>query len=158
MLARPLKSVQSLDDALILVLLWLLLLAQPGTDTEPAHARNPVYAEAIRSGFHADGATIKLPAFDPEGRTLMPTSSMRRCLSSVVRSRAVADLLRDSVTSPFLLKVRDQKTADATVRIVDLWFVVRGDLESLDPVEVAGQASGKTFERRQHAVPEPAPF
>ena len=129
---------------LILVLLWLLLLAKPGTDTEPIHARNPVYAEAIRSGFHADGATIKLPGsilkdgFDADQQHAV---LLELCGSE----RAVADLLRDSVTSPFLLKVRDQKTTDATVRIVDLWFVVHGDLDRLDPVEVAGQASGKTF-------------
>ena len=76
----------------------------------------------------------------------MPTSSMRRCSKLSGSERALADLLRDSVTAPFLLKVRDQKMTDATVRIVDLWFVVRGDLASLDPVEVASQASGKAVE------------
>ncbi len=50
------------------------------------------------------------------------------------------------MTAPFLLKVRDQKTKEATIRIVDLWFIVRGDLDRIDPVKVANQASGKAVE------------
>jgi hypothetical protein len=129
---------------LILIVLWVPLQTKPGTDTESIHARNPVYAEAIRSGFHADGATIKLPG--PILKDGFDADQQHAALLELCRTeRAVADLLRDSVTAPFLLKVRDQKSTDATVRIVDLWFVVRGDLHRLDPVEIAGQASGKAF-------------
>jgi hypothetical protein len=42
--------------------------------------------------------------------------------------------------------LRDQKMTGATVRIVDLWFVVRGELDGLDPVEMAQQSSGKAVE------------
>ena len=131
--------------SLILVPVWLLLQVQSGTDTEPAHAGNPVYVDALRSGFHADGATIRFPG--PILKDGLDANQQHAALLKLSGSeRALADLRRDSVTAPFLLKVRDRKMTDATVRIVDLWFVVRGDLASLDPVEVASQASGKAVE------------
>jgi len=131
--------------SLILVPVWLLLQVQPGNDMEPVHAGNPVYVDAIRSGFHADGATIRFPG--PILKDGLDANQQHAALLKLSGSeRALADLLRDSVTAPFLLKVRDRKMTDATVRIVDLWFVVRGDLASLDPVEVASQASGKAVE------------
>ena len=131
--------------SLILVPVWLLLQVQPGNDMEPVHAGNPVYVDAIRSGFHADGATIRFPG--PILKDGLDANQQHAALLKLSGSeRALADLLRDSVTAPFLLKVRDQKMTDATVRIVDLWYVVRGDLASLDPVEMASQASGKAVE------------
>ncbi len=130
---------------LILVSVWLLLQVQPGNDGEPVHEGNPVYADAIRSGFHADGATIRLPG--PILKDGLDASQQHAAMLKLSGSEtALADLLRDSMTAPFLLKVRDRRTTDATVRIVDLWFVVRGDLESLDPVEVASRASGRAVE------------
>ncbi len=131
--------------SLILVPLWLLLQVQPGNDTEPAHLKNPVYADAVRAGFQADGVTIRLPEpilKDGLDAGLQHVALLKLCGSE----RALEDLLRDSVTAPFLLKVHDQKTSDATIRIVDLWFVVRGELESLDPAAVANQTSGKSIE------------
>ena len=131
--------------SLILVPVWLLLQVQPGNDMEPVHAGNPVYVDAIRSGFHADGATIRFPG--PILKDGLDANQQHAALLKLSGSeRALADLLRDSVTAPFLLKARDQKMTDATVRIVDLWYVVRGDLASLDPVEMASQASGKAVE------------
>ena len=131
--------------SLILVPVWLLLQVQPGNNTEPVHAGNPVYVDALRSGFHADGATIRFPG--PILKDGLDANQQHAALLKLSGSeRALADLRRDSVTAPFLLKVRDRKMTDATVRIVDLWFVVRGDLASLDPVEVASQASGKAVE------------
>ena len=131
--------------SLILVPVWLLLQVQPGNDMEPVHAGNPVYVDAIRSGFHADGATIRFPG--PILKDGLDANQQHAALLKLSGSeRALADLLRDSVTAPFLLKARDQKMTEATVRIVDLWYVVRGDLASLDPVEMASQASGKAVE------------
>ena len=84
------------------------------------------------SGFHADGATIRLPG--PILKDGLDAGQQHAALLKLSGSeRALADLLRDSVTAPFLLKVRDQKTTDATVRMVDLWFVVRGDLDESRP-------------------------
>ncbi len=102
--------------SLILVPVWLLLQVQPGNDTELVHAGNPIYADAIRSGFHADGATIKFPG--PILKDGLDASQQHEVLLKLSgSSTALADLLRDSVTAPFLLKVRDRKMTDATVRI-----------------------------------------
>ena len=131
--------------SLILLPVWLLLQVQPGNDTEPVHARNPVYADAIGTGFHANGTTFKFPG--PILKDGLDANQQHAALLELSGSeKALSDLLRTSVTAPFLLKVSDQKATDATVRIVNLWFVVRGDLTNLDPVEVARQASGKAVE------------
>ena len=131
--------------SLILIPFCLLLQVQPGTDTEPPHQRNPIFAEALRSGFHADGATVTLPA--PILKDGLDAGQQRAALLKLSGSEAaLADLLRDSVTAPFILKLRDQKTTAATVRMIDLWFVVRGDLNGLDPVEMAQKSSGKAVE------------
>jgi hypothetical protein len=131
--------------SIILIPFWLLLQVQPGTDLEPVHERNPIYAEALRSGLHADGATITLPA--PILKDGLDAGLQHAALLKLSGSEtALADLLRDSVTAPFILKLRDQKTTGATVRMMDLWFVVRGDLDGLDPVEMARQSSGKAVE------------
>jgi hypothetical protein len=130
---------------LILIPLCFLLQAQPGSDTELAHQRNPIFVEALRSGFHADGATIKFPS--PILKDGLDPGQQHAALLKLSGSEAaLADLLRDSVTAPFILKLRDQKTTDATFRMIDLWFVVRGELDGIDPVEMAQQSSGKAVE------------
>jgi hypothetical protein len=131
--------------SIILIPLCLLLQVQPGIDAEPVHQGNPIFAEALRSGFQADGATITFPA--PILKDGLEAGQQHAALLKLSGSeRALADLLRDSVTAPFILKLRDQKTKVATVRMIDLWFVVRGDLDGLDPVKMAQQSSGKAVE------------
>ena len=39
-----------------------------------------------------------------------------------------------SVTAPYIIKLRDQKASDATIRMADLWFVVYAPLEQIDPI------------------------
>jgi hypothetical protein len=131
--------------SLILVPIWLLLQAKTGLDMEPVHARNPVFVDAIRTGFKTEGSAVTFPG--PILKDGFDAARQHAALVELSGSEmALADLLRDSVTAPFLLKVRDQRTSDATVRIVDLWFVVHSDLEGLDPIKVASQASGKAVE------------
>jgi hypothetical protein len=127
------------------LLLMLRLAAQGGEAVEPAHQRNPIYVELLRAGFRIDGGTVALP--EPTLRDGLDAGRQRAALREVCGSaQALENLLRDSVTAPFVLKIRDQKTADATVRMVDLWFVLRADLAGLDPTELAGKASGKSAE------------
>jgi hypothetical protein len=131
--------------SMILVPVWLLLQAKHGLDTEPVHARNPVFADAILTGFKAEGSAFTFPG--PLLRDGIDAGQQHVVLVELTGSeRALADLLRDSVTAPFLLKVHDQRTTDSTMRIVDLWFVVHSDLEGFDPIKVASQASGKALE------------
>ena len=109
----------------------------------------------LRSGFKADGATIKFPG--PILKDGLDAGQQHAALLKLSGSeQALADLLRDSVTAPFILKVHDQKTTDATIRMVDLWFVVRGDLDDLDPVEVARTIQRQGRRGREHAIREPS--
>ena len=120
--------------------------AQPaGVAPEPAHEANPVYAEALCDGVKLAGKTVRLPA--PRLKDGMDANQQRAAMLGVSGSeRALDDLLRDSVTAPSVMQVHDLKTDEATVRLVDLWFVVRGDLAGLDPIKVAARTSGKAVE------------
>ncbi len=130
----------------LLTLSACLLMRDPsGGHVEPAHARNSVYVETLRTGFRDGDATVSFPG--PILTDGMDASQQRGALRGLAGSEAaLKDLLRDSVTAPYLLKVRDQKTHEATVRILDLWFVVRGDLDRLDALQIAGQSNGKAVE------------
>jgi hypothetical protein len=123
----------------------ILLLLQPRIDVEPAHQQNQVYCEALLSGWIAGGSTVAFP--EPILKDGLSADAQRSALLRLCGSaEALGNLLHDSVTAPFVLKVHDQKGEHATIRIVDLWFVVRGDLDRLDPVNVAAQTSGKAVE------------
>jgi hypothetical protein len=127
-----------------LTLLWLTQV-QPRIDIEARHLSNPIYSEAIRSGWSAAGSKVEFPS--PILKDGLPAQAQREAILNLAGSEeALANLLRDSVTAPFILKVHDQKATEATVRIVDLWFAVHADLEGFDPLDVARRTSGKAAE------------
>ena len=71
----------------------------------------------------------------------------RAALRKVAESdRAVDEMLRDSVTAPYIIKVRDQKASGATIRMADLWFVVYGPLEKIDPIREVARTDQKRVE------------
>jgi hypothetical protein len=118
-------------------------LASLAVAAESDHAKNPVLAAVVREGVDLGGDKVRLPA--PLLKDGQEADVQRTALLEVAGSeRALTDLLRDSVTAPFILKVHDRKAEDGTVRRVDLWFIVRGDLERIDPAGVAAQASGRS--------------
>ena len=132
---------------MIITPLTLMLLArvQPRIDVEPGHQGNPIYIEAIHSGWSGAGPRIEFPG--PILKDGLDADGQHQALLKLARSaRALADLLRDSVTAPFILKVHDQKGKEATIRIVDLWFAVRADLAEFHPLDVARRTSGKAAE------------
>jgi hypothetical protein len=55
--------------------------------------------------------------------------------------QAVDDLLRDSVSAPFKMKIRNVAAREGTIRVVDLWFVVYASLDDLDLDTLSGQTS-----------------
>jgi hypothetical protein len=125
-----------------LSLLLVPCLALLSVESESGHGNNPVFASIVRDGFELGGINVRLPA--PLLKDGQEAEVQHTALLQVAGSeQALADLLRDSVTAPFILKVHDEKADDGTVRLVDLWFVVRGDLDRLDAIEIAKQASGR---------------
>ena len=76
----------------------------------------------------------------------MPTPRARPCARWPARIGAVDDLLRDSVTAPFIIKVHDLKATAATIRAADIWFVVYADLKEVDFGQEASRTDQKEIE------------
>jgi hypothetical protein len=133
-----------------------MVMAMMGLSDEPAHiepehAKNPVYIGVLRDGLTANGATVKLP--EPRLRDGQAAEAQRAALREVAGSdQRLDELLRDSVTAPYLIKVRDEKAGDATIRVVDLWFVVYADIVEFDPAKEAAKADGKDVEAGNMAM------
>lgn len=64
----------------------------------------------------------------------------------------VQELARDSVTAPYIIKVHDEKADGATIRIVDLWFVVHADFSEVDPAKEAAKTDAKEVEAGNMAI------
>jgi len=114
-------------------------------DIDPAHQRNPVFQDVLREGVQAGGEKVALPS--PTMRDDDDAAKQRARMVEICGSeRAVDEFLRDSVTAPFIIKTRDAKTPNAIIRSVDVWFVIRADLDKLDPVPLITGAEGKVVD------------
>jgi hypothetical protein len=121
---------------------WLGLALMTATPAvEPAHEANPAYREVLGAGLVLDGTKVILPS--PILTDGMSADAQRQALEAMAGSaKKVEDLLRDSVSAPFILKVRDIPSRGGTIRAADLWFAVHADLAAVDPAEAA-QRAGK---------------
>jgi hypothetical protein len=115
------------------------------TQIEPAHAQNSVYKEVLEHELKVGGQKVVLPR--PRLTDGQDEAAERTALREVVSSdRALEDLLRDSITAPYIIKVRDQKATGATIRIADVWFVVYADLKQVDFGQEAARTDKKEIE------------
>jgi hypothetical protein len=115
----------------------------PGAD----HPSNPVYQDLSANGFAVGPAKVTFPP--PRLRGREPAGAERAALAEVAGSeRAVSDFTRDSVTAPFVLKVRDEPADDlGVIRMTSLWFVIRATLDDIDPAGLFVDAGkGKAVE------------
>lgn len=123
----------------------LALCAAGPRKIEPPHDKNTVYTHVVEQGLEVDGQKITLPMprlVDGSG-----ADAERAALKAISSSdRAIDDLFRDSVTAPFIIKVRDAKTSGATVRQADLYFAVHGELKGVDPAHEAARTDQKAVE------------
>jgi hypothetical protein len=111
------------------------------------HKANPVFAALRSEGVNLGGLRVPFPA--PLLEDGAAEGAEREALRKIAGSdRAVAELTRDSVSAPFVLKTHDQPAGDrGTVREADLFFVVRARLDDIDPASVdAAGAEGKEVE------------
>ncbi|MHB1556371.1 MAG: hypothetical protein ACYC61_02705 [Isosphaeraceae bacterium] len=121
------------------------VVAGGGEKIEAAHAKNTVFAGVVAEGFTTDGATVKLP--EPRLRDGQPAEVQRAALREVAGSdRKLDEMLRDSVTAPYIIKVSDVKARGVTIRMVSLWFVLHADLTGIDPAREAAKTSGQPAE------------
>jgi hypothetical protein len=133
------------------LLISTVFLISDGPPLEPEHARNPVLREVIDGGLKADGAVDKLP--EPTFRDAMSAAEQRAALRKIAGSdRNLEELLRDSVTAPQVLRLRDVKGDAVTLRAGDLTFVLRADLDAINAEEAFDR-----FRGRQHAGRGPVP-
>jgi hypothetical protein len=125
-----------------------IVLAIFGADpprVEPEHARNSVYLQVLSQGFPLGGQGVRLP--EPRLRDGQDADAQRTALGEVAGSdQALGELIRNSVTAPYIIKVRDTQAADGTIRAADLWFVVYAELAQLDPAREAARFDGKEAE------------
>ncbi len=132
-------------DTMMTRLLILAMIASSQGGLEPEHEPNVIYRQLVGEGWDLGERKLVLPPpLAVDGQTA--TAEQARLVALAGSERAAQDLVRDSVTAPFIIKVRDEKTTDATVRIADTWFVVRADLTSLDPEKQARAADQKRVE------------
>jgi hypothetical protein len=131
----------------IAIVMWAAMVG-PGDDAgrlEPEHARNPVFVGVLRDGLSTGGATYKLPA--PRLRDGMAAEAQRAAMRELAGSdQRLDELIRNSVTAPYLIKVHDERAADATIRVVDLTFVVHADIADVDPSKEAAKTDEKEVE------------
>ncbi len=103
------------------------------------------------AGSAIAGTTIKVPP--PRFSEEDDASRQRATLEAIAGSKGRADdLLRDSITAPFVFAIRDIPTEDGSViRAVDLWYVIYADLDALDPESIQGGGDGSD-RGGEHAV------
>jgi hypothetical protein len=116
----------------MLALLGLLLsLKAVGGPEVPDHQDNALYTSVRANGLSIPGATDRLP--DPTFADGQSADEQRAALLALTGSeRSLEAFLRNSVTAPFALKVRDVDGTDATIRAGDLYFVLHVALEDLE--------------------------
>lgn len=130
---------------ILTVILSVTIGAGPAAkaDVEGPHGANPVYRALLEQGLTVERETITLPP--PRLRDGQPAEEQRKAIREIAGSeRAASEFLRDSVSAPFVLKIREEPPhKDILIRGADLWFAVRADLEALRPGDVTAKSSGQ---------------
>ena len=126
-------------------------LGDEASRIEPGHARNAVYVGVLEQGLTANGATVKLP--EPRLSDGQAGDVQRTAMREVAGTdQKLDELIRNSVTAPYIIRVHDVKAQDATIRVIDLWFVVYADIADIDPAKQAAQADDKEVEAGNMAI------
>ncbi len=115
------------------------------TSLEPDHARNSIFKLVLDEGLESSDKKVTLPK--PRLVDGQDAESQRAALREAAGSdRALDDLLRDSVTAPYIIKVRDLKSSNATIRQADVWFVAYSELKQVDFGQEAARTDQKEVE------------
>jgi len=117
-----------------------LVLVNSAESVEPAHGANTIYQALIEKGLEIDGHHVRFPApLLKDGQSGEQQLDLLRGL--LESDRKVAEFIRDSVTAPHVLKVKDESTPTTLIRRVDLWFAVHADLDQIKPDSFTQQAN-----------------
>lgn len=100
---------------------------------------NPVARTLIAEGLEIEGKSISFPPpLLHDGQTAEEQTKILRDL--LESDRKVAEFLRDSVSAPFILKLKDESTTGSLVRNADLWFAVHANLDDINLDDLSRQA------------------
>ncbi len=115
------------------------------TQIEPAHAQNIVFNEVLEKGLESGGQKVTLPR--PRLSDGQNAQSQRAVLHELAGSNtALENLLRDSVFSPFIIKVHDVEAKGAKIRVADVWFIVHAELKQVDFAQEASRTDQKAVD------------
>jgi len=123
------------------------LVAAPASadDFGGEHAMNGVLRAALEEGLTVGGVSERLPR--PALVDGMSADDQRAALKKIAGSdRAAVEMTADSVTAPHILRTRDIKAGGATLRALDLYFVIRADLDAIRPDRAFAQFEGAPVE------------
>lgn len=130
-----------------------LVLMAPAALKGPAD-ENPVFQELIQKGVTmSDGTAVKLrPPILADG---LDAAGQRAALAKADARTPVEKLVRKSYSTPVVVKVRSAKSSEdegPAVRMIDLWFVVHGDWNTLTSGDFLGSFMKPKDKRRSRVV------
>ncbi len=124
---------------------WSALIFVLASSLHVEDPENPVFRSIMADGLSRNGTTVRLP--QPTLLDAQSPEQTKNALKTIAGDdRAVQELLRDSITAPFILKTRDVKAGDAIIRSVDLYFVVYASLNEIDPDKILQRPGAEPVE------------
>jgi hypothetical protein len=122
----PRESVEMIGAALVLSTLFAVA---------DHSAANPLFQELRTRGISLGESSIPLPP--PAMADGLGAAAQTAVLTRVVDERYPLDeFTRDAVVAPFVLKFPELPSGKVMPRGIDVWFIVRGDLNELAKVDV----------------------
>jgi hypothetical protein len=117
------------------------LAAAPAAEGKAPHAANDVYQSLLKNGVTLSGAHVAFPApLLSDGDT--PEAERAALLKLAGSQSAVQELLRNAVTAPQILKLRDEKAPDGTlIRAGSVWFAVHAGLDAIHPEDLGDRGA-----------------
>jgi len=131
---------------LLLPLLTILLATAP---------ENPVLTELTERGVCVDNDTF-VKVKPPSMADGLDAAAQREVISQVAGPRRrVADLIRESVVAPFVLRIEQVSTGDGEppMRSVDVWFVAYGRLEQFTSKESLEELADTAVSSKKSRLP-----
>jgi hypothetical protein len=123
--------------------LFLAAHGEPGVDL--SHDQNALFRAAVADGLTVGGKTVRLS--EPTFTDGQSAAAQRKAFVAIAGSERAADgMLRDSVTAPHILRLHDTAAEGQTIRAGDASFVVRAELDRIDPAEAFAKPTSAPVE------------
>src|SRR4051812_26791407 len=120
-----------MDLAMLSLLLFVpFLTAVADSTVEGPHASNSVFRALVDAGFEIEGRRFVFPP--PLLRDGQTAEAQKEVLRGLLGSdRKVEEFLRDWVSAPHILKLKDEATTGNIVRRAHLWFAGPARLDDI---------------------------